>query len=100
MEGRSTRNQDAMVDQVDKSVILATHAIHKVSWHRWIDVLSAIEKNNGAKIADIRALLKQEMILEIFLNDASVKLFGTVRRGEEIGKLVAVKLCCVVRAEE
>ena len=77
--GRLIMNEDAekaLIDQVDKAVILTGHAIHKVSWHRRIGVLSAIGKNNGAKNADIKNLLKQERIQEIFLNDTSGELFG------------------------
>ena len=66
----------SMVDQLQKSAVLVGHAMQKVSWYRRVNVLSAIGKTNGAKIADIRSLLKQDKIQNIFENDTSGDLFS------------------------
>ena len=47
-----------LVEQPEKSVILLAQAMHRVSWHRRVNMLSSLRKVNGAKITDIRALLK------------------------------------------
>ena len=69
-------NAADLIDQLQKAVILVGHAMHKVSWHRRVSVLSALGKVNGAKITDVRSLLKQEKIQEIFLNNSSGDLFS------------------------
>ena len=68
--------EKSLVDQIDKAVILTAHTMQRISWHRRVHVLSAIGKTNGAKNADIRALLKQDKIQQIFQNDSSGELFG------------------------
>ena len=65
-----------LVDQLQKSVVLVGHSMQKASWYRRVNVLSAIGKTNGAKIADIKSLLKQDKIQSIFETNTSGELFS------------------------
>ena len=66
----------ALVDQLHKSIILVAHALQKVSYMRRVNILSAMGKGSGAKLTDVRSLLKQDKIQNIFSNNTSGELFS------------------------